>query len=96
MLLLEGESVHLPAPKTSHARDLQIDTDVPIFCTSSQPIQLVRGGALLERETAMMTVRWRHFEFYHQIPLVQQRRLQPCGRCFAAFVLERDGIPLTQ
>ncbi|XP_072021057.1 uncharacterized protein [Amphiura filiformis] len=96
LLLLEGECVHLPAPKTHYSRDIEIDSDVPIFCTSSQPIQLVRGGAVQERETAMMTVRWKHFVFNSQIPSTQQRRLKPCGRCFAALVLPRDDNPLTQ
>lgn len=93
LLLLEGEAVHLPAPKTSYAKDFVIESDTPIFCTTSQPIQLIRGGVVLERETAMMAVRWKHYQFYHQIPFAQQRRLRPCSRCFAAFVLQRDDNP---
>ena len=33
--MLEGQPVHLSAPKTHHAKDLVLDKDTPIFCTSS-------------------------------------------------------------
>jgi hypothetical protein len=67
-----------------------IEHDVPIFCTTSQEISMVKGGMVQERETAMMAVRWHHFKFFSQIPMDQQRQLPPCGRCFAALVLPQD------
>ena len=37
-LLLEGETVKLPAPKSQYSTDVVIDTDIPIFATSKSPI----------------------------------------------------------
>ena len=87
LLLLEGECVHLPAPKTHFRQDIQLDKDTPVFCTSSKPIQLIRGGITDERENEMMRVRWRHFTLHSQIPLDQQTQLRPCARCFSTFLL---------
>ena len=90
MLLLEGECVHLPAPKSHFTRDIEISSDVPIFCTSSQSIKLVRGGAVQETETAMMVSRWKEYKFYAQIPENQQQKVAPCAHCFATLVLEEE------
>ena len=42
-----------------------------------------------EREDKMMAVRWRVFDFKHQIPPNEQKDIAPCGKCFATLVLER-------
>ncbi len=34
LLLLEGQPIHFPAPKTSYARDIYLQRDKPIFATS--------------------------------------------------------------
>lgn len=61
LLLLEGQVVHLPAPKSHFAADVKFDRDTPIFCTTKQPLSLVRNGCVDERETEMMQVRWVYF-----------------------------------
>lgn len=87
LLLLEGEPTHVPAPKTHYSKDILIDSDVPIFCTSAKEILMIKNGVVMERENEMMEVRWKHFKLFSQIPPAEQRTLQPCGHCFAAFVL---------
>lgn len=87
LLLLEGECVHFPAPKTHFSRDILLDKDTPVFCTSSAEIRLVRGGVTDERESEMMSVRWKKFSLHAQIPADQQRSLRPCARCFADLLL---------
>lgn len=47
----------------------------------------VRGGVVDERETEMMKVRWRIFHLNRQIRQEDQRKVPPCGKCFACFVL---------
>ena len=37
------------------------------------------------RETKMMGVRWKVFEFYHTIPEHEQKNIIPCPTCFAEF-----------
>ena len=87
LLLLEGHIVHLPAPKNQYSSDVCIDTDVPIFATSSNPIVYHgRNGQIDERETEMMSVRWRVFEFTRTIPQADQKDLSPCPRCFGELV----------
>ena len=89
LLLLEGDVVHFPAPKSHYSQDLLMEKDTPIFCTSSDEIRMVKGGAVVERETEMMKVRWNHFTLYAQIPVQEQRRIPPCKRCFALMILQK-------
>lgn len=88
LLLLEGECVHLPAPKTHFAADILLTKDTPIFSTSSKELQYVKNGMHCERETEMMAVRWKVFKFHNRIPQNQQREVLPCSRCFARLILE--------
>lgn len=87
LLMLEGDKVHLPAPKTHYSRDICFESDAPIFCSSSHQIIYVKGGEIDQRESEMMTVRWRTFVLHAQIPQDEQRTISPCPRCFASFVL---------
>ena len=68
LMLLEGQTVHLPAPKTHYRQDILFQGDTPIFCTSKDELSYVRGGVVDDRETQMMKVRWRVFNLFHQIP----------------------------
>ena len=87
LLLLEGHTIHLSAPKNQYSSDICIDTDIPIFASSSCPILFYgRNGQIDERETEM-SVRWRLFEFNHAIPQNEQKEIEPCSRCFAELVL---------
>lgn len=96
LLLLEGQPVHLPAPKTHYSRDLVLDKDTPVFATGKHQLVYVRGGEVDERETEMMTVRWRIFNFFHQIPADDQKVTPQCARCFAKFITENAGDELCQ
>ncbi len=82
LLMLEGEPVHLPAPKTHFSQDIQLVMDTPIFCTTKCPLLYIKNGIVEERDTEMMAVRWRAFEFKFQIPEARQRRIQPCPKLF--------------
>ena len=87
LLLLEGQLVHLPAPKTHFAKDIAFEKDTPIFCTGKYPIVFIKNGVIDERETEMMTVRWRVFNFNYQIPAERQRDIPACPKCFASLIL---------
>ena len=39
-------------------------------------------------ETQMMSVRWRVYSLYAQVPEPEQVILSPCGKCFARLILE--------
>lgn len=90
LLMLEGELVHLPAPKTYYSRDLAFDRDTPIFCTGKNSFIYVKGGTVDQRETDMMSVRWRTFHFNHQIPERDHKELKPCPRCFSRLILGEE------
>ncbi|XP_033630881.1 uncharacterized protein LOC117292827, partial [Asterias rubens] len=90
LLLLEGQLVHLPAPKSHFAQDLILNKDTPIFCTRKNPIVLVKGGSVDERETEMMAVCWKILPFHHQIPEDEQKCVPPCTRCFASLILNKE------
>ncbi len=88
LLLLEGETVKLPAPKNHFSTDVAITSDVPIFATTKAPI-VFKGpfNAEDERETEMMNSRWRMIRFKHAFEEKNQKNLIPCGSCFARLVL---------
>ncbi|KAL9978525.1 hypothetical protein ACROYT_G016051 [Oculina patagonica] len=85
---LEGDTVHLPAPKTFCKQDIELNKDTPIFATSDAPLVLVKGSSIDRANTQMMDVRWRMFHFWRQLPQSEQQNLIPCGHCFAKFILE--------
>ena len=88
LLLLEGENVKLPSPKNQFATDVCINTDIPVFATSKAKIEFVgKHNTRDDRETEMMDVRWKIFEFTHRIPQVDQKIITPCPRCFTELVL---------
>ena len=91
LLLLEGQTVHLPSPKNHFSKDITVSTDVPIFATSKSQIRY-RGKYNTSDgiEDDMMDSRWKVFEFFHQIPQNEQKDLPPCARCFCKFVLMEE------
>lgn len=86
LLLLEGEPVHFPAPKTHFAEDILLDSDTPVFATSKNRLAYVKGGTVDERETEMMSVRWNVFPLTQQISEDRQMDIKPCPHCFACLV----------
>ena len=80
--LLEGQIVHLAAPKTYYARDILITDDVPIFAINITPIMFAGKSANVEGENAMMEERWWKFQLSVQIPLSEQKTVKSCARCF--------------
>ena len=87
LLLLEGQTVYLPTLKCHYAKDIVFETDTSIFCTGKHELVFIKGGCIDERETEMMRVRWRIFNFFSQIPHCEQRNVPPCPRCFAKLIL---------
>lgn len=91
--LLEGDTVHLPAPKSFAHKDIEFTKDTPFFATSDAPLVLIKGGSIDKTNTDMMQVRWRFFYLWRQIPEEKQVRLQPCPHCFARFIVDyRDDV----
>jgi hypothetical protein len=92
-LLLEGQTLHLPAPKTHFAKDIVFDRDTPIFATSKGPIVFVgKGGCFDEKETEMMSARWKLFSFFYQIPESSLKEIPCCKRCFSELVMLGSNI----
>lgn len=88
LLLLEGETVKLPAPKNQFARDVVIDTDVPIFATSKEKITWYGpNNKICDLENKMMDIRWKTFKFKHQFSEEEKKDIRPCAVCFAKLVL---------
>ena len=80
----KGETVKLPTPKNHFANDVVISSEVPIFATSKAPI-VFKGPYNVDdkRETEMMNSRWRMIRFKHVFDEKDQKKLEPCGSCFA-------------
>ena len=88
LLMLKGQPVYLPAPKTHYAKDLIFDQDTPIFATGKHTLVYIKNGVIDERETEMMSVRWKVFHFNAQIEQSEQRDIPACARCFSQFILD--------
>lgn len=84
LLLLEGDELHFPAPKTNYAEDILFNRDTPIFATADKCFE--KGGNC-GIENYMMTLRWKKFDFVYEIPRHKILKVQPCGRCFAELLL---------
>ena len=88
LLLLEGQTVHLPSPKNHYASDIAIENDTPIVATSKERITFQgRFNSTDLGENEMMDARWKVFQFYHQIPQVKQCDVPACLKCFATLTL---------
>ena len=46
LLLLEGQTVHLPARKSHYVEDIVFEGDAPSFCTGKDKLLYVRGGVV--------------------------------------------------
>ena len=47
LLLLEGEPVHFPAPKTHFTEDILLESDIPVFATSKYKLAYAKAGVLM-------------------------------------------------
>lgn len=91
LLLLEGQTVHLPRPKNQFASDMIIpkENTIPFLATSKAPIEYYgKYNARDDKETDMMSSRWRTFVFTQQIPSARMRVMPACAHCFSTLVLQ--------
>lgn len=91
LLLLEGQTVHIPRPKNQYCTDLLIsrDNDLPILATSKSAVEFVgKYNQRDERETDMMSARWREFKFSVQIPRDEIKEIKPCPCCFCTLLIQ--------
>ena len=88
LLLLEGQTLHLAALITMYAKDILFDNDMLVFATGKDPVKyLGKYNTSDERDDEMMAVRWKIFEFSHQIPVGGQKDIPSCPRCFAELIV---------
>ena len=62
--VLEGDTVHFPAPKNLMSKDIVLDKATPLFATSDAPLALINGATIDRVNTEMMHVRWNMFQLY--------------------------------
>ncbi|KAK3731606.1 hypothetical protein QZH41_004850 [Actinostola sp. cb2023] len=56
--------------------------------SAKQLMQMIpQNGAIDERESEMMSVRWKVYRFNYQIPPQDQKSIVSCPKCFASLVL---------
>jgi hypothetical protein len=92
--VLEGDTVHFPAPKNQMSKDIVFEKDTPFFATSDAPLALINGGTIDSVNTEMMHVRWDMFQLHRQIPRENQKELKPCCSCFAKFIIGNATIEI--
>lgn len=89
LLLLEGDTVKLPAPKNHRSTDIVLKStnDIPILASSAGEIEASRWSPNWKVETDMMKSRWRVFTFKHTFEGPQRKDIPPCGHCFAKLMV---------
>jgi hypothetical protein len=90
LLLLEGQQINLPAPKSHFTKDVTFKSDTPIFCTTKRLLNYVKNGCIDDRETEMMSARWEVLNLMHQMSEDEQWEVLPCSRCFAQLILQNE------
>ena len=67
---LEGNVVHLPAPKIFCQSDLELTAETPFFAMADAPMVLNRfcEGSVVRKNTEMMDVRLCFFHFWKKNP----------------------------
>ena len=84
--LLEGQSVHLPTPKTHYSEDICVSADIPIFATSINAITFIGQSNNIAGENDMMETRWKRFSLSRSISKDSQKDMPACPRCFAELI----------
>ena len=72
---LEGDTVHLTAPKILCSKDIELSKDTPFFATSDAPLVLVKGVAMALVNTEMMNCRWVFFSISGSKYHMQNKRI---------------------
>ena len=85
--LLEGDAVHFAAPITHYTKDILLEKETPIFCTSITPIIKAHRSTFNQAETDMMPVRWHIFKFSYKIDSSDMIDIPPCPSCFARLIV---------
>jgi len=87
LLLFEGETITIARPMNTFGSNLQYKATQPVFLTSDGPMEHPRRDA---RETAMMRRRFTTFVFMNTFQKAEVKRIEPCARCFAAWLTENE------
>lgn len=87
LLLLEGQQVNLPAPKSHFAKDVTLTGGTPIFCTNKRPLVYIKNRCIDDWETELIKVRGKVINLTYQIP-ENEIKEQACSSCFLRFILQ--------
>ena len=89
LLLLEGQTCHLPRPRNLFPSDMKIprENTIPFFATSKRELEY-KGtyNTRDEEENQMMLSRWIIFTFHHRIPQEKIIPTKACTTCFSKLV----------
>ena len=73
-----------------YATDLCISRDnkFPIFATGKAPIEYIgKYNVRDDKESDMMSTRWKVFSFFKQIPIKEAKNIPLCPHCFSVLVM---------
>lgn len=94
LLLLEGQTVNLAAPKKLYSKDLYRQWYTLFQIKTFEMVYEDKHTIGDSVENGMMTARWRMFQFHHQIPEVQQKGITPCPKCVCGLMLNEQYVNL--
>jgi hypothetical protein len=86
--VLEGDTVHFPAPENVMNKDIVLDKDTPFFAINKRrPTCTFKGGSIDRINTDMMQVRCHTFQLHRQITQNEQKEIKACNSCFAKLII---------
>ena len=90
LCLLEGNKTHVPThPEDTFCSRYLLEKNTPTFCTAPNRICIISNGTFNEIESEMMDVRWKAFQFFHQIKKEDAIDVPLCPKCFADLVMNK-------
>ena len=79
----------MPSPKSHYAKDIVFDKDTPIFATGKNEIIFVKSGAIDDKETEMMAVRWKiYFVFMRRFHSSNRKKFRHARSVLQFWFLE--------
>ena len=85
--VLEGDTVHFPAPKKCDEQGHCPRERYTVLCNKRCPTCTYQSGSIDRINTEMMQVRWHTFQLHRQIPQNEQKEIKTCNSFFAKLII---------
>ena len=79
--LARGQQNTYTTPETHFAECTMLEKDTPIFFTAKLRRRIILNGTVNEIDSEMKNVRWKTFQFCHEMKMKDAIDVPPCPNC---------------